>query len=708
MHFSNTGGINRCPRCRDAGGERLERSPYCKGRHGGDRCPFEPKPPPKRRGRPPSRPPDSSESETPLCSPLATVQQNRLVTRGAAQQETKTKGRRRLTDPGPVWRQRSNNAVGSVSAPESLAQSITTVLPEPAKTKRGRLLKRRDGVENGIQSVVMAPTTAQTPMEKRRRARQPRNGQPMVPSDGMSGTPTPSQAPQRRGRASKGGTDSVQVAPPATNTSGYHSDDLESIADDEASPFVARLRERASAQRASSSPKRPTAAQNPQSNLHRTSPLDRPLRALSTGSFTMTATSRVAHMPATDQGMVIATSSSSARARGRRVEPPNASDSEASGQIPGPSSRRLIRPLPGPSHRPAPIDSSVANIRTALAAQHFTPPPSSNGHRSASISSDHIPLSIPGKSILRRPSAPSDASSSDVPRTIKRARFSLQPRSQGREYSSDPFNSSHADSGDDHDLPLFDSSPIRPFPSSSPARGYASASSSSPFSREISLRAADVGLDLGPGHTGRLPSHLVRALAPSVRSAMVPSPLARPSTLGSSITAKSPTPTRSVPAYALPTPPPSFGSTTSTTSNSTSFSSRRTASPHTAGVGAGLMLPPPVPIKRRASLPRLHTPLTPEPREIPITILPSTAPARSRSRSVSVVPAPHKSSASKQPPLRSATTTPRKRTRSEMDLRRLAEQIGDDAGYEWGMDEDAGEEVGRLWREGSVVRYVDG
>jgi hypothetical protein len=43
-----------------------------------------------------------------------------------------------------------------------------------------------------------------------------------------------------------------------------------------------------------------------------------------------------------------------------------------------------------------------------------------------------------------------------------------------------------------------------------------------------------------------------------------------------------------------------------------------------------------------------------------------------------------------------------------MDLRRLAEQIGDDAGYEWGMDEDAGEEVGRLWREGSVVRYVDG
>jgi hypothetical protein len=73
-----------------------------------------------------------------------------------------------------------------------------------------------------------------------------------------------------------------------------------------------------------------------------------------------------------------------------------------------------------------------------------------------------------------------------------------------------------------------------------------------------------------------------------------------------------------------------------------------------------------------------------------------------------VVPAPHKSSASKQPPLRSATTTPRKRTRSEMDLRRLAEQIGDDAGYEWGMDEDAGEEVGRLWREGSVVRYVDG
>ncbi|GFZ47323.1 hypothetical protein JCM24511_05066 [Saitozyma sp. JCM 24511] len=503
-----------------------------------------------------------------------------------------------------------------------------------------------------------------------------------------------------------GATDSAQIAPLATNTSGYESDDLESIADDEASPFIARMRDRASAQRASSSAKHPAAAQNPQSNLHRTSSLDRPLRALSTGALLTTATPRVAHVPATLQGLETATSSSSAIRR--PVDPPSASDGEMSAARPGSTSRRPIRPLPGPSHRPDPINPRIANSRTAVAGQHFTPPPSSTGHRSASISSDHIPLSIPGKSILRRPSAPSDASSSDVPRTIKRARFSLQPRSQGREYSSDPFNSSHAESGDDHDLPLFDSSPMRPFPSSSPARGYASASSSSPFSREISLRAADVGLDLGPGHTGRLPSHLVRALAPSVRSAMVPSPLARPSTLGSSITAKSPTPTRPVPAYALPTPPPSFGSTTSTTSNSTSFSSRRSASPHTAGVGAGLMLPPPVPIKRRASLPRLNTPLTPEPSVIPITILPSTAPARSRSRSVSVAPAPHKSSASKAPPLRSATPTPRKRTRSEMDLQRLAEQIGDDAGYEWGMDEDAGEEVGRMWREGSVVKYVDG
>lgn len=59
------------------------------------------------------------------------------------------------------------------------------------------------------------------------------------------------------------------------------------------------------------------------------------------------------------------------------------------------------------------------------------------------------------------------------------------------------------------------------------------------------------------------------------------------------------------------------------------------------------------------------------------------------------------------PPKRPAATGPPRPSRDERELARLAQSIDDDAGYEWGLDDEVGEEISRLWREGSVVRYID-
>ena len=82
------------------------------------------------------------------------------------------------------------------------------------------------------------------------------------------------------------------------------------------------------------------------------------------------------------------------------------------------------------------------------------------------------------------------------------------------------------------------------------------------------------------------------------------------------------------------------------------------------------------------------------------TMSPAFLRARSRSRSVSVMPAPHSQWANR-------SETLRKKSRSERDLAKVARVAGDEAGLEWGMDDEVGEENGRLWREGSVVRYLD-
>lgn len=53
------------------------------------------------------------------------------------------------------------------------------------------------------------------------------------------------------------------------------------------------------------------------------------------------------------------------------------------------------------------------------------------------------------------------------------------------------------------------------------------------------------------------------------------------------------------------------------------------------------------------------------------------------------------------------TSAPRRPTRIERELARVARSIDDDAGYEWGLDDEVGEELGRLGREGSVVKFLE-
>ena len=76
--------------------------------------------------------------------------------------------------------------------------------------------------------------------------------------------------------------------------------------------------------------------------------------------------------------------------------------------------------------------------------------------------------------------------------------------------------------------------------------------------------------------------------------------------------------------------------------------------------------------------------------------------ARARSRSVSVAPISHPPTKVPVP-----STAPRRKSRLERELAKVAREIDDDAGLEWGMDEEVGEDLGRMWREGSVVKYLD-
>jgi len=51
-------------------------------------------------------------------------------------------------------------------------------------------------------------------------------------------------------------------------------------------------------------------------------------------------------------------------------------------------------------------------------------------------------------------------------------------------------------------------------------------------------------------------------------------------------------------------------------------------------------------------------------------------------------------------------STPRRRSKLEEKLGIIAQTV-DGESLEWGMDEDVGEDLGKMWREGSVVHYLE-
>lgn len=355
-----------------------------------------------------------------------------------------------------------------------------------------------------------------------------------------------------------------------------------------------------------------------------------------------------------------------------------------------PLARRIL-PLPKGSHY----------------ALRPTPPPSL--HRTPSALSDLVPFSRP-RSILR---APSERGSSSAPSSLKRARFSLQPSSP-----------TDFDNGGIFDL---DNQSI---PSSSPWRGETPDQSSSPFSKELSVRAADVGFKLGPVHTGRISAGLMNALYPKTGS--ITSTTATPRTPSSATPQESSAGLSSggdtARPYTLPTPPRSVGSSASTPSRSSRTPSRKGGG---GSSGAGLMLPPPVPPRRMSSTgSSTPGPVTPT-RQSPATAIspdpprrPKSSPikfkvleqpvthqarSRSRSRSVSVAPTtkafvtPNNKSMDRN----AATTIKRRLSRTERELARMARDMPDDAGLEWGLDEDVGQEVARAGREGTMFIYVN-
>ncbi|WVQ82319.1 hypothetical protein IAT38_004447 [Cryptococcus sp. DSM 104549] len=345
-----------------------------------------------------------------------------------------------------------------------------------------------------------------------------------------------------------------------------------------------------------------------------------------------------------------------------------------------PAGERALRAIPASSRASGPYRP--------------TPSPSNDGLRSPSISSNPS-TSAPRKSALRRPS---EAPLQGPPSSVKRARFSIVPRSPVRDVLSSDDDD---DDGSEDELDLLSSS--APQPPSSPVPGSSSpappryASTFSPPRNELTVRAADVGFRLGPEHTGSLPLKMVQALAPSLGSFRRPA-------VGSSF------PRLSGGEYALPTPPPSFGS----------LSSRPSPG---AGAKSGLMLPPPVPAKRLSnptSTPQPASPVLPSrsvatvvrtqarPRSESTSTPPThpTHPRASRAPSTAprvghITPAPRATSEARR-----VQSTPTRKSRMVLrGLERAAAEAGDEAGLEWGLDEEA-DDGGRMWREGSVRTYV--
>jgi len=373
----------------------------------------------------------------------------------------------------------------------------------------------------------------------------------------------------------------------------------------------------------------------------------------------------------------------------------------------------LTRPSESPPIRPetlvhssslppsSPIFEPTPTSRTANLTFRPTPP-SSISARSASVLSDAGSLSFPRRGILRRPSDFDRPGS--VPRLTKRTRFSLAPLSPVRQVHSDPFQPMLDIDHNDDELLLG--------PSTSPA--YAGgdrtiqdrATAALEHSREISIRARDVGFNLS-AHTGRLSSDMLAALAPALSGSE-----RRPATLGSSLR-HSVTRTdwaeesTTAPPYSLPTPPPSHLAMTGRPGR------ERSASTGVGDKGKDTMPPPPVP--QTTATARLPTPLSAEDEEdsdggvvTPVNrrIRHSRSASRSRSRAQSMSAIQESKARTSSPAQQHPASTPRRRSKLEERLEIIAQTVNGES-LEWGMDEDVGEDLGKMWREGSVVHYLE-
>lgn len=215
--------------------------------------------------------------------------------------------------------------------------------------------------------------------------------------------------------------------------------------------------------------------------------------------------------------------------------------------------------------------------------------------------------------------------------------------------SSDAPEPSSASATSDYDIPS--SEPPEPFP------------------EDLVTRASDLGINLGPAPTGRLSSNIMAALG-SPRNV---EPLSAALSNG----------------FRLTSPPPrSPAPGGSKRDHSRSEPTRSTS---------GLMLPPPIPSRRSSpppSTPRKRILRDPDEEDD----LPSPSPQKRRGRTPSTAPAAYSR------PMPQSTPT-RTKDETERELARVAAEMGDDAGLEWGLDEDAGE-IAREFREGSVVVYA--
>lgn len=361
------------------------------------------------------------------------------------------------------------------------------------------------------------------------------------------------------------------------------------------------------------------------------------------------------------------------------------------------SPTRPIRALP----RTASSSRSLAAVRTQTL--FAATPPSGVGLKDLSVSYD-APLSLTRRGILRQPT---DFDRPSPARSLKRARFSLVPLSPPLAPSSPsrtPLEGSDLD--DEDELLLAPSPPIRAVTHQPAWRPASALRSSSPRSTELDVRAKDVGLKLSE-HTGRLSSGMLAAFAPA--SAILGRRLSNTlvSSLRNELTSHLKSPTEQ---YSLPTPPPSFGS---------SRGSDRSATPNRSPKSS-LMLPPPVPL-RATSTHRLPTPVSAEEEESSdftgssrkrLVMPHQKVTGRSRAKSLGALPKSTKDPrpSSFTPKTRKsamAASTPRKRRRTSVDEEEELQRASQEEGMEWGMDEDAGEELSRSFRDSSVFHFVD-